>query len=492
MEVKSSVSKVQKSVGCYKFRIEGYSGLSTKMGDSIESPEFLLCGFQWQLRIFPGGSLESHRGYISYYLASKSNRVARASYKLSVCNQIAGADDESFASSGVRVFEAKGVQVDGWGRDKFMLATMLNDSGLGYCVDDVVIFKVDITVCGELEPSIITIIDNDSCTKGYSLDRCLQLLLFEQKDAYSDLDIIAGSTTTSFPSSTYPSSANLDHIVNSQPHPTSTQSTSYGGQANKGPCSHTICPHIGDFSCKEEDFSCKEEIKCPDSPRGIGVEEVKTLDCGYITKRSSSFGTSSVGEEASLGIGCAFSGLKARPPQVETIKAHRCVLMARSPVFKAMLGRNMKERRTGVLHITDFEPEIVREFLLFLYTDSLSSKQAMQEHCVALLSVAMKYEVRGLVDTCEVYLSSQINEETVIRILLVADEFAAFTLKEDALNFIAHHAEAIIQQREFKDLTGEVLAEATAVIEYAAKKKSCIGTIIDKERRFAGAPCVIM
>lgn len=81
------------------------------MGDSIESPEFLLCGFQWQLRIFPGGSLESHRGYISYYLASKSNRVARASYKLSVCNQIAGADDESFASSGVRVFEAKGVQV---------------------------------------------------------------------------------------------------------------------------------------------------------------------------------------------------------------------------------------------------------------------------------------------------------------------------------------------------------------------------------------------
>ena len=50
---------------------------------------------------------------MSYYLASKSNRVARATYKLAVVNQIIGGNDEVFASSGVRVFEAKGVQVKG-------------------------------------------------------------------------------------------------------------------------------------------------------------------------------------------------------------------------------------------------------------------------------------------------------------------------------------------------------------------------------------------
>ena len=80
----------------------GYSGLSTRVGDSTESPEFELCGHVWQLRIFPGGSLEAHRAYLSYYLASKSTRSARASYKLSVCSQVAGGTDESFASSGVR------------------------------------------------------------------------------------------------------------------------------------------------------------------------------------------------------------------------------------------------------------------------------------------------------------------------------------------------------------------------------------------------------
>ena len=71
--------------------------------------------------------MEAHRSYLSFYLASKSTRSARASYKLSVCSQVAGGTDESFASSGVRLFEAKGVQIDGWGRDKFMNAAMLTD-----------------------------------------------------------------------------------------------------------------------------------------------------------------------------------------------------------------------------------------------------------------------------------------------------------------------------------------------------------------------------
>ena len=113
VEEKASVSRVKKAAGIYSFRIEGYSGLSSKVGDSTESPEFDLCGHLWQLRIFPGGSLEAHRTYVSYYLASKSTQSAKASYKLSVCSQAPGGTDESFASSGVRLFEAKGLQIDG-------------------------------------------------------------------------------------------------------------------------------------------------------------------------------------------------------------------------------------------------------------------------------------------------------------------------------------------------------------------------------------------
>lgn len=111
MEEKSDVARVKKCLGSYQFRIEGYSEVSTKVADCVESPEFLLCGHKWQLRIFPGGSLENHKGFMSFYLASKSNKIARACYKLIVSNQIVGGEDEVFSSSGIRVFEAKGEQV---------------------------------------------------------------------------------------------------------------------------------------------------------------------------------------------------------------------------------------------------------------------------------------------------------------------------------------------------------------------------------------------
>jgi speckle-type POZ protein len=53
--------------------------------------------------------------------------------------------------------------VDGWGRDKFMLNTMLKDNTLGYRVDDRVIFKVEISVYGELEYT--PILDSDQGTR---------------------------------------------------------------------------------------------------------------------------------------------------------------------------------------------------------------------------------------------------------------------------------------------------------------------------------------
>lgn len=157
MEEKSCFGKVETTTGKFTFTVEGWSTLSDKVGDSTESPEFDLCGKKWQLRIFPGGSLENHCGYISYYLASKSTTLIRASYKLIVRNQNPASSfqppvDEMFASAGIRKFEAKGVQVDGWGRDKFMLISKLKDSRLGFCMSDTVIFQVEVVVFGNVIP----------------------------------------------------------------------------------------------------------------------------------------------------------------------------------------------------------------------------------------------------------------------------------------------------------------------------------------------------
>jgi len=212
-EEKMSSGKVQKLVGSYTFRIDRFSGLSSNVGASTESPEFDLCGHIWQLRIFPGGSLEAHKGHLSYYLASKSSRQARASYRLSVLNQYddiatglntttatsnttttATSRDESFSSSGVRVFEAKGLQVDGWGRDKFMTVAALLDPTAGFCVDDNVIFRVLITVYGVLEICSFPVMSNASSIGTYaSLSKNMHSLLLEDSDSY-DITLIVGKS----------------------------------------------------------------------------------------------------------------------------------------------------------------------------------------------------------------------------------------------------------------------------------------------------------
>lgn len=190
IEEKSCAARMEKVTGTFSFTVEGWSALPDKVGESTESPEFELCGKSWQLRIFPGGSLDAHINYVSFYLASKSSTLTRASYKLIIKNQNNGSNDEVFASAGIRKFEAKGIQVDGWGRDKFIAASQLKDAWVGLCVSDTVVFKVEITVFGGLTP--IT----QCLTNGVPICTLSQSLLHAYQDptnTFADVSLCVNS-----------------------------------------------------------------------------------------------------------------------------------------------------------------------------------------------------------------------------------------------------------------------------------------------------------
>lgn len=105
-------------------------------------------------------------------------------------NQEPGGIDETFASSGVRLFEAKGVQIDGWGRDKFMTSAILNDIENGFINNDTVIFKVEIIVYGELEPTI-PVVNNLGDSAVPSLSKCMKKMLIDQNS--SDINLIVST-----------------------------------------------------------------------------------------------------------------------------------------------------------------------------------------------------------------------------------------------------------------------------------------------------------
>ncbi|RCV43048.1 hypothetical protein SETIT_9G264300v2 [Setaria italica] len=100
----------------------------------------------------------------------------------------------------------------------------------------------------------------------------------------------------------------------------------------------------------------------------------------------------------------------------KTFSAHRLVLSARSPVFKAELYGSMKESTTSsVIRIDDMKAEVFDALLTFIYTDTLPAmkeqdESAMAQHLLvaadSILALAEQHNCHGLKDACFAFLSS--------------------------------------------------------------------------------------
>ena len=172
--------------------------------------------------------------------------------------------------------------------------------------------------------------------------------------------------------------------------------------------------------------------------------------------------------------------------------AHKCILLARSPVFCAMLRLKMSEATTGLIMIPDVDYEVMKEVLHYMYTDRPVESPVMESMCEGLFCAASKYQVAGLLMQCEEYLLTQLSIDTVIPLLRLGDTYCSSKLKDQALAFIASHAETVMQSREYSELDPALKKEADVVIEAAAKRKGCRGTGDNPagERRFSTS-CVI-
>ncbi|CAN6318403.1 unnamed protein product [Urochloa humidicola] len=122
----------------------------------------------------------------------------------------------------------------------------------------------------------------------------------------------------------------------------------------------------------------------------------------------------------------------------ETFCAHRYVLAARSPVFKAELFGAMKEgTNAAVVRVDDMEADAFRALLHFVYTDTLQDCQqkeaSMAQH---LLVVADRYNLERLKLICEEKLLKHIDTDSVATILVLAEQHNCSGLKKACLQFL--------------------------------------------------------
>jgi speckle-type POZ protein len=84
----------------------------------------------------------------------------------------------------------------------------------------------------------------------------------------------------------------------------------------------------------------------------------------------------------------------------ETFVAHRCVLAARSAVFRAELFGPRKEGTTAsVIQVHGMEPQVFKLLLGFIYTDSFPGIEGEEDECVLwqhLLVAADRYDLQRL------------------------------------------------------------------------------------------------
>ncbi|XP_049795323.1 CARD- and ANK-domain containing inflammasome adapter protein-like [Schistocerca nitens] len=138
---------------------------------------------------------------------------------------------------------------------------------------------------------------------------------------------------------------------------------------------------------------------------------------------------------------CDFGGLlEARDVALITLVVgetqlvvHRSVLVAKSPVFAAMLTHDTVEASSSRIIVTDVEPKVLQQLLLFMYKDCVPQLCSM---ATQLLVVADKYCVLDLKAQCELQLVIDLAVENVVSSALLALRHSCPRLKETAGHFL--------------------------------------------------------
>ncbi|CAG5101215.1 Similar to spop-b: Speckle-type POZ protein B (Xenopus laevis) [Cotesia congregata] len=129
------------------------------------------------------------------------------------------------------------------------------------------------------------------------------------------------------------------------------------------------------------------------------------------------------------------------------IKAHRLMLIMRSPVLAAMFTHELDEKKSNQIFITDITADIFEKVLEFIYTDEVSGLNAIAED---LLEAADKYQILSLKEMCEVSLCKTLKPENAIRRMDLADRHNAPFLIKYVTKCIVTDSKKIIQTEDFE------------------------------------------
>ncbi|XP_035205305.1 speckle-type POZ protein B-like [Stegodyphus dumicola] len=134
----------------------------------------------------------------------------------------------------------------------------------------------------------------------------------------------------------------------------------------------------------------------------------------------------------------------------KTFLAHKFILCARSSVFSRMFETEMIESKNGTLTISDADPDIIAEMLLFMYCGCL--EKPLEETAMRLYTAADKYDVSYLKKKCSSFLKENLSRENVCKVLRLADLHSDEDLHESALAYFVDNATNVFSTSEWQEV----------------------------------------
>ncbi|XP_044575300.1 speckle-type POZ protein-like [Cotesia glomerata] len=131
------------------------------------------------------------------------------------------------------------------------------------------------------------------------------------------------------------------------------------------------------------------------------------------------------------------------------IKAHKVILMARSPVLAAMFTHDMSEKKSNEVFITDISSDTFEKLLQYIYTDQVSDLDSIAGD---LLEAADKYQLQSLKKKCEESLCKSLRPDNLISMMNFAERHNAENMLKYVTECIALDAENVVQSNDFKEI----------------------------------------
>lgn len=165
--------------------------------------------------------------------------------------------------------------------------------------------------------------------------------------------------------------------------------------------------------------------------------------------------------------------------------AHRNILSANSEFFKALFASEMKEKAEKVVHMDEFQPEILEQLLNYMYGGGINIGKENALDVTISADFLMLSELKE--KACE-FLISDLKSENCLFLLYTAEKYSFRELRDSAQKHILENYVAVFTSSAFVTLKIEQLLAIISSDDLVAREEKVFESVLkwtkhDKEKR---------